>query len=111
MVETVFIILCVLFLRPNIKFIDLTCIVLVLHSHGFNDQINTGTDDVGLCAAHTHTRLLCTDFKSDGFIDSLKWFECASVQKNFPLGQKSLGCERFLQNAEAFLVPSIYPSP
>lgn len=29
MVETVFIILCVLFLRPNIKFIDLTCIVLV----------------------------------------------------------------------------------
>lgn len=55
MVETVFIILCVLFLRPNIKFIDLTCIVLVLHSHGFNDQINTGTDDVGLCAAHTHT--------------------------------------------------------
>lgn len=82
-----------------------------LHSHGFNDQINTGTDDVGLCAAHTHTRPLCTDFKSDGFIDSLKWFECASVQKNFPLGQKSLGCERFLQNAEAFLVPSIYPSP
>lgn len=27
-----------------------------LHSHGFNDQINTGTDDVGLCAQHTHTR-------------------------------------------------------